>query len=105
MQRLFVRADRHLYVGIGLLELKERGKDLVIGNILPVNISSVAARHLNMHEGEIGRLNLSNRRGKIDPDAFHVRLAQTHHHEAGEEKEHDVDQRNDLDARSFFRNG
>jgi hypothetical protein len=28
-----------------------------------------------------------------------VHLAQAHHHEAGEKKEHDVDQRNDLDPR------
>jgi hypothetical protein len=38
-------------------------------------------------------------------DAFHVRLTQTHHHETREEKEHNVDQRNDLDPGAFVRNG
>jgi len=33
-----------------------------------------------------------------------VRLAQADHHETGEQKEHDVDQRDDLDPRSFFWN-
>ena len=40
---------------------------------------------------------------QIYPNALHVGLAQAHHHEAGEEKEHDVDQRNDLDTRVFLR--
>ena len=31
-------------------------------------------------------------------------LAQAHHHKASKQKEHDVDQRDDLDARSFMRN-
>ena len=43
--------------------------------------------------------------GKVNLHPLHVHLAQAHHHEAGEEKEHDVDQRNDLDARFFVRNG
>jgi hypothetical protein len=33
-----------------------------------------------------------------------MHLAQAHHHEAGEQKEHDVDQRDDLDPRFFVRN-
>ena len=32
-------------------------------------------------------------------------LAQAHHHEAGQEKEHDVDQRDDLDPRVLLRDG
>ena len=43
--------------------------------------------------------------GQVYLDAFHVRLAQAHHHEAGEQKEHDVDQWNDLDPRFLMWNG
>src|SRR6266478_4640056 len=43
-------------------------------------------------------------RGQVYLNALHVDLAQAHHHEAGEQKEHDVDQRDDLDPRSFVRN-
>ena len=38
-------------------------------------------------------------RGQIYFNSLHVHLAQAHHHEAGEQKEHDVDQWNDLDPR------
>ena len=43
--------------------------------------------------------------GQVHLDAFHVHLAQAHHHKTGEEKEHDVDQRNDLDPRFLVWNG
>jgi len=33
-----------------------------------------------------------------------VRLAQAHHHEARKQKEHDIDQWNDFDTRSFMWN-
>src|SRR5439155_4110587 len=33
-----------------------------------------------------------------------MHLAQAHHHEAGKQKEHDVDQWDDLDPRFFVRN-
>src|SRR6266403_4105743 len=35
---------------------------------------------------------------------FHVHLAQAHHHEAGQQKEHDVDQWDDLDPPFLVRN-
>src|SRR3954468_207118 len=38
------------------------------------------------------------RAGQVDRNALHVGLAQADHHETRQEKEHDVDQRNDLDA-------
>src|SRR5438477_4169475 len=41
---------------------------------------------------------------QIIPDTLHVGLAQANHHETGEEKEHDVDQWNNLNASSFVRN-
>src|ERR1051326_4353019 len=45
-----------------------------------------------------------NARRQVHLDSFHVYLAQAHHHETGEQKEHDVDQRDDLDPRFFVRN-
>src|SRR6266516_3141996 len=45
-----------------------------------------------------------NARWQVHLDPFHVHLAQAHHHEAGEQKEHDVDQRDDLDPRFLVRN-
>jgi len=41
---------------------------------------------------------------QINADTLHVCLAQADHHETGEQKEHDVDQRNDLDAGPFVWN-
>ncbi len=40
-----------------------------------------------------------NTGGQVHLDAFQMHLAQAHHHETGEQEEHDVDQRNDLDPR------
>ena len=52
------------------------------------------------------RLRLTrNTRGQIHLDSFHVHLTQAHHHKTGEQKEHDVDQRDDLDPRFLVRNG
>ena len=44
-------------------------------------------------------------RGQIHFDSLHVHLTQAHHHETGEQKEHDVDQRDDLDPRFLMWNG
>jgi len=43
-------------------------------------------------------------RGQVHPDPFHVGLAQAHHHETGKEKEHDVDEWDDLDPGPLFWN-
>jgi len=45
-----------------------------------------------------------NARWQVYLYPFHVHLAQAHHHETGKQKEHDVDQRNDLDPRFLVRN-
>jgi hypothetical protein len=42
---------------------------------------------------------------EIDTNPLHMGLAQAHHHEAGEQEKHDVNQRNDLDARVLFWEG
>ena len=44
-------------------------------------------------------------RGQIHFDPLHVHLTQAHHHETGEQKEHDVDQRDDLYPRFLMWNG
>ena len=44
-------------------------------------------------------------RGQIHFDPLHVHLTQAHHHKTGEQKEHDVDQRDDLDPRFLMWNG
>ena len=46
-----------------------------------------------------------NTRREIHLNPFHVHLTQAHHHETGEQKEHDVDQRDDLDPRFLMWNG
>ena len=52
------------------------------------------------------RLRLTrNTRRQIHLDSFHVHLTQAHHHKTGEQKEHDVDQWDDLDPRFLVRNG
>ena len=59
MERLFVRANRDFHIRISCLEPLKRRLHFVIGNVLPINISSIAARHLNVDDGRIGRLHLS----------------------------------------------
>src|SRR5437870_10898115 len=46
---------------------------------------------------------LAGRQGHLD--TFHEYLTQTHHHEAGQKKEHDIEQRDDLDPRFLLRDG
>ena len=103
MQRLLISADRDFHVRIILVELKKRRENLVVGNELSIDVSGIAGEHLNVNNGRIRRRHHGGRRRKSNADAFHVRLAQAHHHEAGEQKEHDIDQRNDLNTRSFVR--
>ena len=40
-------------------------------------------------------------RGQIHFDPLHMHLTQAHHHKTGEQKEHDIDQWDDLNARVF----
>lgn len=103
MQRFLISADRDFHARIALVQLIKRRENLVVGNELSIDVSGIAGEHLNVNNGRIRRRLHGGRRRKSNANAFHVRLAQAHHHEAGEQKEHDIDQRNDLDARSFFR--
>ena len=51
----------------------------------------------------LGFTALSGRQVYLDP--LHVDLTQAHHHKTGEQKKHDVDQRDDLDPRFLMWNG
>ena len=86
------------------MEVKKSREDLVFWDVLVIEKHRVSLE--NFYGDEI--LYSAWRRPlcswQIDPNAFHVSLAQAYHHKAGEQKEHDVDQWNDLNARSFVRN-
>jgi hypothetical protein len=98
-------ADRNFDVRIGRMQLKEARKNLIVRNQLIIESYRVTCAHSNGDKvfRRVGRRNVGRRQG--DFDSLHVRLAQAHHHEAGEQEEHDVDQRNDLDPGMFFGNG
>ena len=104
MGRHHFGTDRDLDVRIGGVQLKKPRQNLIILDKLPVEENRVAGRDAN---GDIIFRNRSGRRslrGQVYLNPFHVGLAQAHHHEAGKQKEHDVNQWNDFDARSFMRN-
>ena len=86
------------------MELIKARQDLVIGHVLVIEEDGVAFQYLYGNKILYPTRGRARRRWQIDPNAFHMGLAQTHHHETGEEKEHDVDQRNDFDPGSFVRN-
>src|SRR5581483_1409813 len=97
-------ADGDFDARVCLVQLVKTREHLVVGHKNVVKINRVTFHHL---DGNI-ILHLTGRRrdggGKIDPDSFHVGLAKAHHHEAGQKEEHDVDQWNDLNSRSFMWN-
>ena len=99
------RANRDLNVGISLMKLKEARRELVLLSVLTIEVIDTAGA-----DADGDKILYLIRRGQtlrrqVYLDAFHMHLAQAHHHEAGEEKEHDVDQRDDLDARFLVRDG
>ena len=102
MGRHHFGADRDLDVRIGSVELVKSRQNLIILDKLPIEENRVAGRNA---DGDVIFRNRSGRRtlgGQINLNPFHMRLAQTHHHETGEKKEHDVDERNDFDTRPLF---
>lgn len=103
MKSFFISANRNLHGRISLLKLEKRGLHLVVGNVLPVDVGSITGKDLDGHHGRVELRGWGDRRWQIYTNPFHVRLAQANHHKTGEEKEHDINQRNDLDARSFVR--
>jgi hypothetical protein len=105
MQGHHLRTDGDFDPGIAFMERIKTRQDLVIRNVDVIEENRVSRSDLNCHVifYRLWRWRLSGRKG--DFDTFHVRLAQAYHHETGEQEKHDVDQRDDLDPRSFFRDG
>ena len=105
MDRAAIAAEKHLRFGVFLIHLLQARQHFIPAYLLFVE--EVVPVFINGDADVIAlRLRLTrDARGQIDLDAFHMHLAQAHHHEAGEEKEHDVDQRNDLDPRFLVRYG
>jgi len=100
-----LRADRHLHIWIGLMHLKQARHHLVLWHELIVEVVGRSGSDADRDEilWLIYLKSLIGRKGNFN--ALHVSLAQAHHHETREQKEHDVNQRNDLDAGALFRDG
>jgi hypothetical protein len=86
------------------VERKKPWKHLVVWDVLVIEKHRVSLEHFYGNEIYLAAWRRPDRSRQINPDTFHVGLAQAHHHEAGKQKEHDVDQWNNFDARSFMRN-
>ncbi len=86
------------------MEREKPRKHLAFFDVLVIEKNRVTLQHFYGDEIYLAAWRRPLRSRQINPDAFHVGLAQAHHHEAGKQKEHDVDQRNNFDARSFMRN-
>src|ERR1044071_2328562 len=103
-ERLGAKGNFHVLVSF--MKRKKPRQDVGIEDRLVVEIDQVAFGHSN---GDIifwliwGRWWTICTR-EIHPDALHVGLTQTDHHEAGEEEKHDVNQGDDFDTRFFVRN-
>ena len=97
-------AERDFDVGISPVELIKLREDLVICDILVIEEDGVVLQHFYGDKILYPAWWRPNRSRQINPNTFHMCLAQAHHHKAGKQEEHDVDQRNDLDARSLMRN-
>jgi hypothetical protein len=98
-------ADGNLDIGVGRVELEQAWEDLVVLNVLAIEAHRVAGSDPNGDEVLGGIRGRNVCRWQCDLDSLHVSLAQAHHHETREQKEHDVDQWNDLDPGVFLWNG
>ena len=100
-------AERNLYVVIGFVKPIEPLMHLVKGHVHVVNVDETTFGDPDRNVILLPRWR--RRRGigagQIHSNALHVGLAEAYHHEAGEQKEHDIDQRDDLDPRFLVRNG
>ena len=97
-------ADRNFYVRVRLVQLEKPGQHLVVRNKLSIERDHVSGMDLDGNVIFLLWLLWRDRCREIYFDAFHVGLAKAHHHEARQQKEHDVDQWDDLNARAFLGN-
>lgn len=97
-------AQRKFDVRIPAVQCKKPRKHLAFFDVLIIEKHCIVLQHFYGDEIDLTRWRGPLRSRQIDSDTFHVGLAQADHHEAGKQKEHDVNQWNDFDARSFMRN-
>ena len=103
MNRHHFSADRDFDIGIGGMQLVKPWQNLIIGYRLIVEKNGIARRNTDRDRVFYIRILLHGAsRRQIDLDPLHMRLAQAHHHETGQKEEHDVDERDDFDARVLF---
>src|SRR6266478_715659 len=99
VDRVRIATNEYFGFRILLMNFLQRGGELIITHLRLVEIWIPIPIDRNADVITLGLClaRLADRQGHLD--AFHLHLAQAHHHETGEEKEHDVDQRNDLNPR------
>lgn len=97
-------AEGDLDLRICLVKLIKAREHLIIGHKLIVEVDRVSLLYLDRNVILYWAWGRSNCSWQIDPNPFHMGLAKTHHHKTGEQKEHNVDQGDDLDTRSLVRN-
>src|SRR5262249_19199767 len=97
-------ADRDFDIWICPLKLKQARQNLVVCDVLVIEEYSISLQHFYGDKILYAGWWRPHRGRQIHADTFHVSLAQAHHHETGKQKEHDIDQRNDLNSCSFMRN-
>jgi len=104
VERKHLRADRDFDPRIVLMQFIKVRENIVLREELTVDVNGVTLANLD-GDKILGRICRRRSTGwQLYPNALHVGLAQANHHETGEEKEHDVDQRNDLDTCALARN-
>ena len=102
MGRHHFGADRDLDIRIGGVQLKKPRQNLIILDKLPIEENRVAGRDADRDVIFRNRSRRCALGGQVYLNPFHVGLAQTHHHETGKKKEHDVNERDDFDTRPLF---
>ena len=97
-------AEREFDIRIRTVKREKPRKHLVVRDELVIEKHRASLQHFNGNEIYFPLRRWANGGRQVDPNTFHMGLAQAHHHETGKQKEHDVDQWNNFDARSFMRN-
>ena len=108
VERFSICAEEDFNIWIPLMECEQPWHHVTVGDhfLIEMDESIGIDKQTDAISGVGGRQRLRGRdhRGQVHANALHVDLAQAHHHETGEEKEHNVDQGNDFDPGSFLWN-
>lgn len=86
------------------MKCEKARKNLAFLDVLVIEKHRVVLQHFYGNEIYLAGWRRPLGSWQINPNALHVGLAQAHHHKAGKQEEHDIDQWNNFDARSFMRN-